>query len=337
MKAVVVEEPKKLVIKDIPKPTFGENDILLKVKKVSLCNATDVHIYEGTAAGYLDHYPQILGHETFGEVDDLGKNVKNVKKGDRLVLYYLGALCEYIVFNSKNTIFGKVPDKVSDEIAPLCEMFHGSMVQTVYPAKIKKGEKVAIIGQGPMGLTTTQLVKAYGAGTIVAIDMNEFRLNMAKKLGADYIYDRSKFNAKELIEKIKKDVGEMDLSIVCVDIDLSRENDVYEFAAELLREKGRLTGLGVYVKGLNYKINPQTIYSKNLKIARSLEDVYPKKESLKKQTEVFQKAINWVAQGKINFKDMVSKILPMEKVEEGLFLCKNSPDKVIKVVISIEA
>lgn len=337
MKAVIVKKPKTLVIKDIPEPRVGSDDVLLKVKYVSLCNATDVHIYEGTARGYLDFYPQILGHEVFGEVVETGKNVKNVKIHDRIVMYHLQSLCEYIVFSPKQEMFGKAPGNIPDEQVPLCEMFHGAMVQTVYPANIKKGEKVCVIGQGPMGLVMTQLVKMYEPEHIVTTDLNEFRLELSRRLGATHTYNVAKYRTDELVRRLRKDVGEIDLCIVCIDVDLSPTKDAYNLAGRILRNDGRLTGLGVFAKGVNHTINPQTIYSKNLKLARSLEDVYPKQEdkNLKKQKQVFQTAINWVADGKINFRDMVSRILPIDKIKQGLDLCRNRPDKVIKVVIKI--
>ena len=95
MKASVILRPGVVVTKEVPEPVVEENDIMVKVIGASICNATDYHIYEGTFKGYHDHYPQILGHEVFGEVVELGSKVRGVEIGERLAFYTMhGAFCE---------------------------------------------------------------------------------------------------------------------------------------------------------------------------------------------------------------------------------------------------
>jgi len=344
MKAAVVEEPGRLVIKDLPTPKPKENQVLLKIRAASICNSTDVRILEGKASGDLDHYPQILGHEVNGEVVALGPNVKGINIGDRIVtcIMYQG-FAEYAV----KTIpegdgslggFAIVPEEIPDEEVSLCEMFDGSLIGTVFPAQIQPWEKVLIVGLGPMGLTTAQCVKAVGADTVVGVDLFNFRLKKAMELGVDYVYNRSEMSTEEIVEEIKREVGSIDVAIMCIDVDKSKEGDAYDLATETLRRGGRLTGLSVEAKGRGPRVNAQEIFRKRIKIARQLNpEVYgiSPRDRLSAIRKAWQLGVNWVRDGKINMKALISAHVPLEDIHRGLMLCKNKPDKIIKVVVDI--
>jgi L-iditol 2-dehydrogenase len=336
MKAVIVEKPGELVIKDIPRPTPSEHEILLKVRTASICNATDVRILEGKASGYLDHYPQILGHEVNGEVVSCGSKAKNAKIGERIVCYKMfGAFCEYVTIDTREP-FAKVPEGISDEEAPLCEMFHGSLVCTVFPAYIKPWESVLVVGQGPMGLVTSQCVRALKAASVASIDIYENRLEKAKELGVGRTYNRSKMTAKEIVDKIKEEIGPIDLSIMCIDVDRSPERDAGYLATSVLKHGGRLTGLSVEVKEKSARapqINLQTIFESNLKVARELYEIY---DSPASASQAWQQGVNWVRDGIVNMKALISAHVSLEDVHRGLMLCKNKPDETIKVVVHVE-
>jgi hypothetical protein len=87
MKAAVIERPGRLVIKDVPRPVCGDNDIVIKVRSASICNSTDHHIYEGTFTGYHDYYPQIL---CYGILQNNGYNHSQVNRclQDSKLLHY---------------------------------------------------------------------------------------------------------------------------------------------------------------------------------------------------------------------------------------------------------
>jgi len=332
MKAVIVEKPGELVVKDIPKPEPSENDILLKVRTASICNATDVRILEGKASGYLDHYPQILGHEVNGEVISHGSKVTGVRIGERIACYKMfGGFCEYVTIDAREP-FAKVPDEISDEEAPLCEMFHGSLICTIFPAYIKTWEKVLIIGQGPMGLVTSQCVKALKAASIAAVDLYENRLEKAKEFGVGHIYNRSKMTAEQIADRIKEEIGPIDLSIMCIDVDKSPKRDAGYLATSVLRHGGRLTGLSVEAKEEGPQIDIQTIFQKNLVVARELQNIYDSSASI---SQAWQQGVNWVREGIVNLKALISAHVSLEDVHRGLMLCKNKPDETIKVVVHI--
>ncbi len=338
MKAAIVVRPGKLLIKDIPQPVIGENEMLVKVHYASICNATDVHIFEGTFESHHDFYPQILGHEVCGTVVAMGSQVSGVKIGERLIFYTMnGAFCEYTKIDA-DWAWARVPDNIPDDVAPLCEMFHGALIQSVYPAAMKQGEKVLVIGTGPMGLVILQSIKAMADVVVGSIDLVDFRLAKAKELGANFTYNSRNFTAKELAEAIHNDMGDIDLVHVCSSVDQSREQDLYEFAVDIVKPFGRLTGLNVEVKGLTHSIRVFPLFRKNILLARSLNiNAYPDDYVGRGigHRRVIQMGVDWVSQGKVNLETMVTHRITLDEIEMGLHLCRDFPDKTIKVVVKI--
>lgn len=338
MKAAVVERPGILKIKDVPEPVVGEHDLLVKVRTASICNATDNHIYNGTFRGGHDFYPQVLGHEVHGEVIACGSGVRAAPLGQRVVFYTdRGGFCEYTTLDTTSLPWARIPDSLSAEESPLCEMFHGALLHTVYPSGLQAGEKVAVIGQGPLGLVVTQCLKATAPCTVGAVDFQAFRLAKAKELGADRTYCRAELNASEIVSRMTDEMGPVDLAVVCTDINQSDDEDVYEFAIRLLRPRGRLTGLTVSVKGAGHRISVGRLFEKHILMRRRLQDVYSTNPSEKVAQErvVFQRGVDWVAQGKINLRAMITHRLPLAEVEHGLELCRSKPGETIKVVLDI--
>ncbi len=338
MRAAIVIRPGKLLIKDVPEPVLGENDILVKVHSASICNATDVHIFEGTFESHHDFYPQILGHEVCGSVVATGSKVSGVRIGERLVFYTMnGAFCEYTKVDA-DWAWARVPDNIPDNVAPLCEMFHGALIQSVYPAHMNSGEKVLVIGVGPMGLVTLQSIKVMADVLVGAIDLVDFRLSKARELGANFVYNRNHYTAEELVQAIHRDMGEIDLVHVCASVDQSREQDLFDFAVAVVKPFGRLTGLNVEVKGLSHAIRVFPLFRKNILLARSLDlNAYPNDYIGRGagHRRVIQMGVDWVSQGKVNLETLVTHRLALREVETGLNLCRDYPEKTIKVVINI--
>jgi threonine dehydrogenase-like Zn-dependent dehydrogenase len=338
MKAAVVIRPGKLEVKDLPEPVLGENDILVKVRSASICNATDVHIYEGTFESHHDFYPQILGHEVCGTVVATGVGVSGVKIGERLVFYTMqGAFCEYTKVDA-DWAWARVPDNIPDDVAPLCEMFHGALIQSVYPAAMKRGEKVLVIGVGPMGLVTLQSVKVMADVVVGAVDFVDFRLSKARDLGAQFTYNGLRSSGKELVETIHHNMGEIDLVHVCTSVDQSRDQDLFDFAVEVLKPFGRLSGLNVEVKGLRHAVRVFPLFRKNILLGRSLNiQAYPQ-DYIGRGTghrRVIQMGVDWVSQGKVNLETLVTHRITLDEVEMGLHLCRDFPDRTLKVVVKI--
>ena len=338
MKAVVVERPGLLKVKEVPEPKVGEHDLLVKVRAASICNATDNHILNGTFKGGHDFYPQILGHEVCGDVLDSGPNVKEPPIGKRIVFYTSkGAFCEYTTLDTSGLPYACVPDNVSDEEGSLCEMFHGAFLHTVYPSGLKEGEKVAVIGQGPMGLVVTQCLKAMAPCTVGAIDYHVFRLDKARLLGADRTYNRSQLSAEQIDRKMKEEIGPVDMAVICTDTPIDGEEGVYDFAIRLLRPRGRMTGLTVAIKAGSPHVDVGRLFEKHINLRRRLVEIYSTDpaEKVAQERVIFQLGVDWVAQGKMSMKELITHRIPLEDIEYGLRLCREKPGETIKVSVHI--
>lgn len=328
MKAAVVERPGVLVVKEVDTPEISGDEVLLKVQAASICNATDNHILHGVFEGYHDYYPQILGHEVSGEVVEKGVNVENLQIGDRIVLYTKkGAFCEYITVNPSKQLFAKIPDSIPPKVAAICEMFHGAFCGVVYPADIQKTENVLVVGQGPMGLTVTACARLY-AKTVSTVDLYDSRLEKSKEMGADYVYNRSRLTADEIVAEIEKNTGPVDLVIMCIAEDRTKELDAFDMGVKALKKDGRMTGLIVDVKdiGKNHRMDAHALIKKNIKFKHMLE-------RYGYEGNTFQTAVDLLAEGKIDMAKLITHEVKLHELEYALELCENRLDQVIKVVV----
>ncbi len=211
------------VYKEVPVPVIGANEVLVRVKASSICG-TDMHIYnwdDWAASAVLT--PNVFGHEFAGIVEEVGDQVRNVKVGDRVSgeghivcgtcracrtgnahvcpntrsfgISAPGCFAEYAVLPASNVIHNR-PD-MPPELACLQDPL-GNAVQTVLSGDIV-GRSVAVIGTGAIGLMAIAVAKACGAGTIIAADVNPYRLDMARKMGADVLVNSAETSMPEAV------------------------------------------------------------------------------------------------------------------------------------------
>lgn len=327
MLAAIVEKPNEFVIKEIPKPTAGPKQVIIKTLASSICNATDNHIFEGIFDGYHDHYPQIMGHEVCGEVVELGEGVTDLKLGDRIALYTpKGAFAQYVPVDVDPGYYAKVPDNMSNEEASICEMFDGAYTSTIACAEITSGERVLVVGAGPLGLTASSCAAAHGAEVCV-VDFYQNRLDMALQLGAKHVYNHSQLTADEIIGQVRRDVGEIDLACMCIALDRSQDLDAFYMPTELLRQNGRMTSVNVEVqlKYHNHRMNPFHMNRKNVKYRHNLER--------SGSVEDFRHGFQMVSEGKVPLGKMITHHVTYDQLPYALDLCHNHLDECIKVIV----
>jgi threonine 3-dehydrogenase len=212
MKALVKRSPEPGIwMEDVPMPTISTNEVLVKVEKTAICG-TDVHIYNWDDWSQRTiHPPLIIGHEFVGEIVELGLGVHNYSVGDRVSaeghitcdmcrncragrrhlctdtkgigVNRDGAFAEYITVPASNLWL--IPDEIPSEIAacfdPLGNATHCALSFTVV------GEDVLITGAGPIGIMAAGICRYIGARHIVVTDINDFRLELAGKMGATHL------------------------------------------------------------------------------------------------------------------------------------------------------
>jgi L-iditol 2-dehydrogenase len=258
-------KPGDLRVEDVEKPFMNPDEAMVKVKAVGLCGS-DIP----RALVYGAHVsPIIIGHEFSGEIEAVGGNVKNFKPGDKVVVpplipcgkcewcekgiyslcedydYYGsrrdGALAEYVSVKESNLL--KVPDNVSYEDAatldPCANAYHA-----LARANFKPGESVCVVGAGPIGLFALQYAKLSGASKVVAIDVWDEKLDIAKKVGADAVINSLNLNP---VEEALKATGGKGADVV---IDTSGVPAGQKSAVSIAAKMGRVALLGISHKGL---------------------------------------------------------------------------------------
>ena len=221
MKYIVCEKPGEFILKEKEAPIRKEGEALLQINKVGICG-TDLHAYAGNQAFFT--YPRILGHELASEVLEIGENDRGIIAGDKVVVMpYIsdpnsvasrngkpnccpnisvlgvhgdGGMQEQITVPAN--ILLKANNLTDNEMAIVEPLAIGA--HAVRRAAIQKGEIVAVVGAGPIGIGIMKLAQIAGA-KVIAIDMNQDRLTYAKeKIGVDYIVKAG----AEAVEEVSK-------------------------------------------------------------------------------------------------------------------------------------
>ncbi len=228
MQALVKDRRAKgLSLKKVPLPDFGIDDVLVRVRRTGICG-TDVHIYDWDDwAKKAIRPPVIIGHEFVGEIVDKGSNVKGVKIGDWISgeghivcgrcrnclagrphlcpetisvgVNRNGAFAEYLSLPADNVwrCSPKVPQEIYAIFDPL-----GNAVHTALSFDLL-GEDVLITGAGPIGIMAVTIVRQAGARHVVITDINDYRLKLAKKMGASLAVNVN----KQRVDTIQKKLG----------------------------------------------------------------------------------------------------------------------------------
>jgi len=280
MKAVVKAKPgpgAELV--DMETPVPEPDQVLVKVLATSICG-TDLHIYEWNewAQARIKNLPQVMGHELCGEVLELGKNVKNVKKGDIISAETHIAcghcyLCQtgnaHICINGKifgvdvNGVFAEyavVPganawildEKIPKDFASVMEPL-GNAVHTVLAGEIT-GNTVLVTGCGPIGVMSVAVSRICGATKVIATELNDYRIQLAKKVGADLVINPKKEN---VVEKVLKETNGLGIDVV---LEMSGNPIAIKQAFESLRPGGRFSILGIPDKPMEIDLGKDIIF-----------------------------------------------------------------------------
>jgi len=264
VKAAVLRGVHDLRVEELPDPHPADNQVLVHVKAAGVCG-TDVHMWEGSNTEGT--FPFIPGHEWAGEVVQVGRDIKTVSVGDRVVaevpikcricanckdgmdpnmcsnfeLYgfsweYPGGMAEYTL--SKEERLFKIPDNVSyDEAAlvePVSVAYHGVWRSG---AGVAPHDRVVIFGAGPIGLFALLTCKASGA-PVVVVEPQPFRQEMARDLGADAIIDPTGGN---LVQQVLEQTAGRGATLV---VECSGNNGALESVLDVVAKQGRIVLIG---------------------------------------------------------------------------------------------
>ena len=342
MKAAVLHKARDLRLEDVPTPSYGPDDVLVKVKSVGICGS-DVHYWRtGHIGDFVVREPMILGHEVAGVVAEVGENVTDLEPGDRVALEpgipcrrceacKTGRynLCPYVRFFATPPIDGalsdyavspadfayKIPDSLSLEAAALIEPLSVG-IHACRRGNLSAGQSVFIAGAGPIGLTSLMAAKAFGATEIYISDVRPHRLEIAKKLGATQAFD-ARDDAEALIREATGGRG-VDLAIECAGAELALVSCL----------KAAKRGGTIVVVGLgdnsDYTLPMVELAVKELDIKGIFRYVY-----------TYPAAINLLASGEVDVEAMITHHFPMAELLKGFEYAEKGTDDAVKVMIDV--
>ena len=328
--------------RDIPK--VKENEVLVKLEYVGICGS-DLHYYETVAIGdYVVEPPFVLGHEPGGTVVEVGKNVKNLKVGDRVALEpgktcghcefcKTGRynLCPDVVFFATPPVDGvfqeyvaheaalcfKLPDNVSTLegalIEPLAVGFHAAIQGDAH-----LGQRAVVMGAGCIGLVSMMALKARGVSEVYVVDIMEKRLDKALELGATGVINGAKEDVLEKVNELTDGAG-MDLVIETAGTEITTRQAIH------MAKKGSNIVLVGYSKSGEMTLPMSLVLDKEL----TFKTVF-------RYRHIYPIAIDAVAAGKVNLKGIVTDIFGLDEAQKAMDYSVNNKADIVKAVIQIE-
>ena len=343
MKALVYNGPNKIALEDVPVPKIIEpDDAIVRITTSTICG-TDIHIWHGGVPQVQT--PRILGHEFVGEVVEVGPAVRNSKVGDKVAVscvtqcgecfYCLrgtysqcetgswifgymidGCQAEYVRVPHANLGMFKIPEGLTEEDV----LFVGDILSTGYMgaenASIEPGDTVAVMGSGPVGMCAMATARLWGPAQIIAVDMDESRLDRALKNGiADIALNPKKANVPEAIKELTQGRG-ADRTIEAVGV-----KGTYDLALNSVRAGGNVSILGVFEEPQILAMNE--LWIKNLTIRMGLVNA-----------NRIPQLLNLIKAKKIDMNFLITHRAPLNEILKGYDVFGNKKDDCLKWVIT---
>lgn len=288
MRAAVLVGPGRLEMQDVPTPTAGPGELVLRVGANTVCG-TDGRILRGEkTAGVRPGV--IMGHEFAGYVHEVGDGVEGYKEGDlvgvmptvpclrchyclnhlehvclnaKLFGYWIdGGLAEYVLVSAEAIERGAIvvadPGADPAEIA-LAEPL-GCVLNGVDNYGVDIGDTVLIIGAGPIGLLHTMVAKQMGASQIIVVNRSAPRLEIAEQVGATHTATTGDVNVPEYVKELTGGLG-VDVAVQCIGA-----LDLFQTALESVRNGGRVNAFAGFPKGQMASIDPNLIHYNELTV-----------------------------------------------------------------------
>jgi len=350
MKGLVSYPEGLLKLEEVPVPRVGENpfaphDVLVEVQYCGICGS-DIHRWKADKTGVKTPSRKVVvGHEIVSVVREIGKDVKRVKPGDRvvheIVTFYCGhcPACREGRFNICNTIppmegrahfttgggfaryavwperqLHRLPENISDEEAVMMEPTAGSVHSIITRMGVKAGESVAVLGPGARGILLMQVCKAIGAGPVILTGLERdepFRLAMGKKLGADVAINVEKEDLRKRIAELTDGIG----------VDVVLENtgsvDPIDQSLDIVRKGGKVLWAGGGIRGgIVAPVDTYKVIVKEIDVKGEISQI----------PYDWLTAIRLVESGRIQLRPLVTHLYSLEKWEEAFDLAATSPE-----------
>jgi len=317
-------------VREVPIPTCGPRDLLLKVKRAGVCG-TDLHIYEWDrwASGRMKP-PVTIGHEFVGEIVQVGDEVASLRMGEHvsceshvvcghclacrtgaghvceetkiLGVDINGGFAEYVAVPAVNA--WRAPRNVSLEVAAVMEPC-GNAVHTAFSGALSACN-IAVSGCGPIGLFAIGVARAAGASLVIASDVSDYRLDLARKMSADAVIDPAK---EDYVARVREITGGRMLDGV---LEMSGSPEAMRGGLAALKNGGRLSLLGLPRESFELDWNRLVIF-KGVTIHGIIG---------RRMYDTWYQLDNMLTGGKLDLRPAITHVMPMERFDEAIALLR---------------
>ncbi|RZW26858.1 MAG: galactitol-1-phosphate 5-dehydrogenase [Desulfobulbaceae bacterium] len=342
MKALVLEEYNKLVFKEMPAPQIAENEVLIEVKACGICGS-DVHGMDGSSG--RRHPPLIMGHEAAGVIVERGTAVSEFSEGDRVTFdstiycskcFYCrqgfinlcdnrrvlgvsppeyrqhGAFAQFVAVPEH--ILYRLPDKLSfiqaAMVEPVSIAFHAISL-----TPISLNDSVVVIGSGMVGLFVIQALRTAGCGTVIAVDLEQGKLDLALQLGADYCLLADKADVVKEVLKLTDGRG------ANLAIEVVGNTAAVNTAIGSLRKGGALTIVGNLATSVDFPL--QEVVTRQIRITGSCSSCGE-----------YLACLDMIARGTVDVDALVSKVAPLAEGAEWFRKLYKGEEGLMKVILT---
>ncbi len=340
MKALVLTEYKKFAYMDVKDPVPQKDEVLIKVHACGICGS-DVHGYDGSSGRRIP--PIIMGHEASGEIISIGSEVRDWKAGERVTFdstIYCGkcefcrkgqinlcdnrrvlgvscadykqdgAFAEYLTIPQH--ILYRLPEGVSYEqaclVEPLSIAFHAVGI-----TPIRINDTVAVVGCGMIGLLVIQSLRLAGCGNIIALDIDPKKLDLAKKIGADFTIDSGKENVEQRLREITSGGVKTAFDVVGISSSIAT-------AAAVLKKGGWLTLIGNLSPKVDFPL--QSIVTRQISVQGSCAS-----------SGEYGACLDMIARKAVDIDFLISQTAPLEEGQIWFDRLYAGREELLKVIL----
>jgi threonine 3-dehydrogenase len=316
-------------VQEIEEPKIKPSEVLVKVKGTAICGS-DLHIYrwDEQATRWKSPLPMTIGHEWSGEIVEIGSEVRSLRPGDRVAgeshipcgaCYYCRTgnmhVCQNMLIYGLQTSEGsfaqyaavpeviafKLPSSVSYEEGAVFEPL-GVAVHAIERVGIQSGDIVLVMGSGPIGIFAQQVAKASGASTVIAAELKQFRLDLAKKIGSADVYVNTE---KEDVVKRTMELTQGRGADVVIELAGAPVTTVN--ALQAVRKCGRVGLVGLSEKPVQIEPTSMIIYKETTVFGSTGRAMFG----------TWERMVTLVSSKRINPSGVITDRLPLERAEEG--------------------
>ena len=321
MKALLLTDPKQLEIADIPMPELTDDAVLVRVAACGICGS-DAHGYDGSSGRRIP--PLVMGHEAAGVVERVGTDVKRIRVGDRVTFdstvscgqcnychngqinlcdyrQVLGVSCSDYRRNGAFAEYVAVPERIVYPLPDSLPLEHAALIEAVSVAvhavaqsPLEPDDTVVVVGTGMIGLLIVQAVRAAGCGEIIAIDMDDDRLALARQFSATHALNVNEVNVPEAVRELTGGVG------AHVALEAVGATATVQTAIESVRKGGAVTLVGNIAPTVEFPL--QSVVTREIKVAGSCASAGE-----------YQQCIELMASGTIDVEPLISATAPLEE------------------------